>query len=139
MCTTFSMKHLFVYVTWVCLKMITNVSIVLSSLSNNAYPLEYELVTEGKTCNGNGYVWGGDEPSLAACALSCEGRGSVFTYGRQDGERCDASKCYCYCWIDSLNGICKEGQADHQLYNLYRITKGAYLRDEITFGTRLIC
>ena len=94
------------------------------------YIVEYELVAEKKSCNG-GSTTGEYFPTVAACAASCENRGSMFIYGRQE-KRCHGDNyshgpigtCKCFCLTDTLNGECVKGQEDDGRYDLYRIRQG---------------
>ena len=68
---------------------------------------------------------------MLACAASCENRGSMFIYGRQE-KRCHGDSyshgpigtCKCFCLTDTLNGECVKGQEDDGRYDLYRIRQG---------------
>ena len=72
-------------------------------------------------CEGKGYTWSGYFPSVKECAASCQGDAKMFSHDiRPDcGSNCD-----CYCWNDSEDGTCKEGQKEHKNFNLYRFKQG---------------
>ena len=85
--------------------------------------LDYLLVAEKMECEGKGYTWSGYFPSVKECAASCKGAAKMFSYDRR--ENC-GSKCDCYCWKNSDDGTCKEGEKDHDNLNLYRLQPGNF-------------
>ena len=85
--------------------------------------LEYELIAEKKECKDDVYTYEGSHSSLDACASQCQGKSSVFTYGRQGTNRTG----HCYSWTDSSNGECAKGEMDNPYYNLYRFKEGKFL------------
>ena len=99
-------------------------NLFLSAYSHTAKPaniktyfVDYLLVAEKRECEGNGHKWSGYFPSVTGCAASCQSSAKMFSYDR----RVDCgTECNCYCWKDSEDGTCKEGQKETGNYNLYR-------------------
>ena len=85
--------------------------------------LEYELLAEQKRCKGNHYTNVVSLSSVAACAAHCHGKTSVFIHGLPGTIKSEL----CYCWTDSLNGECAQGEIVAIDYNLYRFKKGKFL------------
>ena len=84
-------------------------------------------------CEGEGHAWSGYFPSVTECAASCQRSAKMFSH---DIRNDCGSKCNCYCWIDSEDGKCKEGQKEHENYNLYRFKQGnlqSFLNDNVAF------
>ena len=74
-------------------------------------------MSERRQCNGTKKVHGCIESSIEDCARSCEGRSSLFRYGRSDGE-CYAGKCICWCETSAVGGAC--GDVESSGFNLYK-------------------
>ena len=84
--------------------------------------LDYLLVAEKKECGGSGFKWSGYFPTVAGCAASCQDDARMFSHDSRGN--CN-DKCNCYCWPDSEDGTCKEGQRTNAFNNLYRLKSGS--------------
>ena len=80
--------------------------------------LDYLLIAEKKECGGSDYKWSGYFARPGGCAAACQHDAKMFTHDSR-GDCND--KCNCYCWLDSEDGTCKEGQRTNAFNNLYRL------------------
>ena len=86
----------------------------------------YELVAEGKECDGSetfiGRVSGETKGYNQECANLCESISTMFIVGK--GEKCNFDGCKCICETSADNGKCNK--VDSSGYRLFRYDSKKY-------------